>query len=191
MDIYNQHAYKHSIGWSTWHLQWCTKYRYKVFSSVTKRELCKIFLQEIAARNNFTIIDCEVDIDHVHVLASLPLTMTPSTAVHRLKGLTAYLLFRELPELRKFYPRGHLWSPGKFMASVGYITLEKAKNYLEAHHAKALSNRNPRSAAKRRSCPAGQGFSPRRMSIRLSSLRLSFLLVKYFIFELTTKSLFS
>ncbi|TAL58391.1 MAG: response regulator transcription factor, partial [Nanoarchaeota archaeon] len=28
------------------------------------------------------------------------------------------------------------WSPGKFVASIGHITLEKAKQYLEAHHAK-------------------------------------------------------
>ena len=36
----------------------------------------------------------------------------------------------------KYYKKKHLWSPGKFMGSVGHITLEKAKQYLEAHHAK-------------------------------------------------------
>ncbi|MBU0457653.1 MAG: hypothetical protein KKD75_05905, partial [Nanoarchaeota archaeon] len=56
---------------------------------------------------------------------------------------------------RKLYPRGHLWSPGKFAASIGHITLEKAKAYLEAHHAKdfAFLTGNPR--------PLGRG----RMSI--------------------------
>ena len=74
----------------------------------------------------------------MHVLASLPLTMTPVSAIHRLKGYTARCLFLELPKLRKLYKKGHLWSTGKFMGSVGHITLEKAKQYLEAHHAKAI-----------------------------------------------------
>lgn len=138
MNVYRQNAHNRSVGWSTWHLQWCTKYRYKVFSSEKRRTLCKIFLQEASRRFTIVILDCEVDTNHVHVLASLPLTMTPTDAMNKLKGFTAKCLFIELPELRKFYKKGHLWSPGKFIGSVGHITLDKAKRYLEVHHAKAL-----------------------------------------------------
>ena len=136
MNVYKQHAQKRSVGWSTWHLQWCTKYRYKIFSSPERRNLCKIFLHEAAKRHNFAILDCEVDVDHIHVLASLPLTMTPVDAMHKLKGFTARCLFIELPILDGLYKKRHLWSPGKFMGSVGHITLETAKKYIETHHAK-------------------------------------------------------
>ena len=136
MNIYKQHAYNRSVGWSTWHLQWCTKYRYKIFSSPERRNLCKIFLHEAAKRHNFAILDSEVDVDHIHVLASLPLTMTPSDAMQKLKGFTARCLFIEMPLLEGLYKKRHLWSPGKFMGSVGHITLETAKKYIEAHHAK-------------------------------------------------------
>ncbi len=143
MDIYRKNAYKHSVGWSTWHLEWCTKYRYKIFCSEERRNLCKIFLQESAKRYNFTIFDCEVDVDHVHILVSLPLTMTPLDALQKIKGYTAKCIFIELPILRKLYKRGHLWSPGKFVGSVGHITLEKAKKYLETHHAKNTLSESP------------------------------------------------
>ena len=162
--MYRQHAYKRSIGWSTWHLEWCTKYRYKIFSSEKRRNLCKIFLHESAKRYNFTILDCEVDIDHVHVLASLPLTMTPIDALHRMKGYTARCLFIELPILRKLYKRGHLWSPGKFVGSVGHITLDKAKNYLEVHHAKATLRESP-PWSEAEGASEARAFRPGRMSI--------------------------
>ena len=172
MDVYKKHAYNRSVGWSMWHLQWCTKYRYKIFSSEQKRDLCKIFLHEGAKRYNFTIEDCEVDVDHVHVLASLPLTMTPLETLHKLKGYTARCLFIELPLLRKLYKRGHLWSPGKFVRSVGHITLDKAKNYLEAHQAKATLYWNPIPKAKRRG-ERSEAFRHGRMSISYQQFLLS------------------
>jgi len=49
------------------------------------------------------------------------------------------VLFQLVPNFRKRYRKGHLWSQGKFVASVGHITLERAKQYLEDHHAKALT----------------------------------------------------
>jgi putative transposase len=100
------------------------------------KNLCIILLYESAKRHGFTIFDCEVDLDHVHVVASLPLGMTPLQAVHKMKGYTSKCLFDLNPELRKDYKKKHLWSPGKFVGSVGHITLEKAKEYLRAHHAK-------------------------------------------------------
>jgi putative transposase len=165
MSLYRQHTYSHSVGWSTWHLQWCTKYRYKIFGSKETRELCKVFLHESARKHRFTILDCEVDVDHVHVVASLPLTMTPITAVNYLKGMSAKGLFVELPHLRSIFKKGHLWSPGKFVGSVGHITLDKAKAYLEAHHAKSHVREEspPRSEAE--GSPEGRAFRPGWMSI--------------------------
>ena len=98
-----------------------------------------VLLHEAAKRHGFDVVDCEVDVDHVHALVFLPLTMTPCQAVHKLKGLTSKGLFILMPHLQRLYPKGHLWSPGKFVGSVGHITMEKAKAYLQAHHAKSFS----------------------------------------------------
>jgi len=62
--------------------------------------------------------------------------MTPVEALHLLKGYTSRCLFISIDHLKRLYPKKHLWSPGKFIGSVGHITLEKAKQYIETHHAK-------------------------------------------------------
>ena len=138
MSIYNQNRHAHSVGWNTWHFQWCTKYRYNVFKSLRLKNICVVAIEEAAKRAKIEIIDLEIDIDHVHVIANLPMTMNPTKALQLLKGFSARVVFKLVPNLRKRYPRGHLWSPGKFAASIGHITLEKAKAYLGAHHAKVL-----------------------------------------------------
>jgi putative transposase len=139
--------------------------------------LCKIAIMETAKRHDIEILDEEVDINHVHVIASLPLTMTPARAVQLLKGCSARLLFKEVQHLQSIYPRGHLWSPGKFMASVGHITIDKAKAYLEAHHAKATCGipapERSEGVARRQSFRTGRTsiFARQRRAYRLECFR--------------------
>lgn len=148
MSIYQDHAYKHGIGWSTWHFQWVTKYRYWVFSNVRLQKLCEIFLQESARRYKFEIEELEVAADHVHVIAKLCPRMSPAQAVQLMKGYSARMLFKtEEPLLKNFYWRNSkkrsLWGDGKFMASVGHITLEMAKEYVQNHETHDAQHRNP------------------------------------------------
>ena len=110
----------------------------KVPAEQTPKAFCELVIEEAAKRAKIDVIDLEVDVDHVHVIANLPMTMNPTKALQMLKGFSARVVFKLVPNLKKLYIRGHLWSPGKFAASVGHITLEKAKIYLETHHAKAL-----------------------------------------------------
>ena len=135
-NIYQQNTHAHSVGWNTWHFEWCTKYRYKIFRQNYIKNLCLIAITEAAKKYHIEILEIEVDINHVHVVTSIPMTMSPVKALNLIKGFSAYLLFKLVPNLRKRYKKGSLWSPGKFAASVGHITLENAKKYLEDHHAK-------------------------------------------------------
>src|SRR3989344_8664609 len=139
MNIYQQNTHAHSVAWSTWHFEWCTKYRYKIFRKDYLKNLCLISIQEAAKKNNMNILEMEVDVDHVHMVVSIPLTMAPSKALNLIKGFSAYFLFKLVPNLRKRYKKGHLWSKGKFMARAGHITLENAKKYLEEHHTKSMN----------------------------------------------------
>src|SRR3989338_9258392 len=138
MSIYKDNTHAHSVGWNTWHFEWCTKYRYKIFKQEKFKNICIVAIQEAAKRHRIGVIDMEVDVNHVHVIVALPMTMSPTKALQLLKGFSSWLVFRLVPKLRHRYPKGHLWSPGKFAASVGHITLENAKKYLDDHHAKAL-----------------------------------------------------
>ena len=72
-----------------------------------------------------------VGTNHVHVFASLPFDMSPSEAEGKLKGRSAYLIFRSIPNFRLRYPRGHFWSPGKFIRSISNVTSGAIKGYIE------------------------------------------------------------
>ncbi len=134
--------HQHANGRSTWHFEWCTKYRYKVFSSENNKNLCTIALKEAAKKAQVDLLELEVQPEHVHMIAELPLTKTPIDAIRDLKSLSARIIFALVPKLGFRYPKRKLWSKGKFAMSVGNITLEKAKEYVknqETHHAKVFA----------------------------------------------------
>src|SRR3989344_6219428 len=141
MTYSDNFTHQHALGKSTWHIEWCTKYRYKVFKSEYHKNLCVIALEEAAKKANVVLLEREVEPEHIHLIAELPLTVAPTNAIGILKSVSAKIIFALRPKLRLRYPQGHLWCPGKFAISVGNITLEKAKEYVrnqKAHHAKTL-----------------------------------------------------
>src|SRR3990167_6741648 len=127
----------HHVGISMWHLQWCTKYRYKMFGREKLRIFCETVIKECGLRNKIEIIALNVQPDHVHLVVSLPRGMNDGKALQLLKGFSSFLLFRLVPDFRKRYPKGALWSQGYFSATVGFSDLEKTISYVnnqDTHH---------------------------------------------------------
>ena len=89
------------------------------------RETCEAF--------EIRIVKGVVSKDHMHILASCPLTMAPSEIMRRIKGRTSSKLFEEFPHLKKKYWGRHFWARGYFCATVGQMTEEMIKQYLEHH----------------------------------------------------------
>ena len=71
--------------------------------------------------------------DHVHILASCPPTMAPSEIMRRIKGRTSSKLFEEYPHVKKRYWGRNFWARGYFCATVGQMTEDIIKLYLEHH----------------------------------------------------------
>jgi len=129
----------HFVGISMWHFEWCPKYRYKMFGKFEYKNLVAGCIRRAASENKIKVMELEVMPDHIHVVVGLPGTMSPSKAMQLLKGRSAFLFFRMHPKARLRYPRGHLWSRGKFWASVGFVQVEEVRDYVrnqEAHHGK-------------------------------------------------------
>lgn len=151
MTVYQDNAYRHGVGWSIWHLEWVTKYRHKVFKDEELQKLCEIAFTEAAKRYRFRLDEYEVQPEHVHLIVHLRPSVSPAKVVGLIKGYSSRLLFLLAEsKLRRWYwlPKGKrsLWGDGKFIASVGHITLAKAKEYVEnqkAHHAKHSSESPP------------------------------------------------
>jgi putative transposase len=102
-----------------------------MFKKLENKNLCEQILKEVAERHKINITELSVMPDHIHMVASIPPTMSISKAFHLLKGASAHALFKEKPNFRKRYPKTHLWSPGKFYRIVGDADLETVINYVK------------------------------------------------------------
>jgi len=91
------------------------------------RELIK---QGCEARN-MVIVQGSVGSDHVHLLLSCPPSLAPSKILQYLKGRSSRLLQEHFPELKKKYWGQHLWGRGYFCATVGSVTEETIRRYIE------------------------------------------------------------
>ena len=132
----------HAVGVSMWHFEWCTKYRYKMFGKEDQRNLIAGCIRRAASMHEIKIIELNVQPDHVHCVVAIKLSISPTYALQILKGGSARLFFQFNERARLRYPKGHLWSPGKFAASLGFIQLETAKNYVrsqDVHHSGSLA----------------------------------------------------
>ena len=132
----------HYVGISIWHFEWCTKYRYKMFQKEEYRALLEACVRRAASSHGIKFDELSVQPEHVHSVARIPGTMSPSKALHLLKGISSKLFFEKHPKARLRYPRGHLWSRGKFYASVGFVQIHTVREYVrnqDVHH--SLGNR--------------------------------------------------
>jgi len=127
----------HHVGISMWHFEWCTKYRYKMFAKPKYKNLVIGCIRRAATEHKIKILELEVMLEHLHLVIGLPGTISPSKAMQLLKGRSSFLFFRMHPKARLRYPKGHLWSRGKFWASIGFIQVGQARAYVRnqlEHH---------------------------------------------------------
>jgi putative transposase len=77
----------------------------------------------------------EIMTDHVHLLLDVNPRNTGGIfrIVNNIKGYTSHELRQEFPELKSRLPT--LWTESKFISSVGSVTLEVVKKYIEEQKA--------------------------------------------------------
>jgi len=121
----------HSVGLNQFHLEWCTKYRYECMRKTEIRKIVEECILQAAREYRIVLHTLAVGIDHIHAFASIPFDMSPSEAEGKVKGRSAYLIFRAIPNFRLRYPKGHFWSPGKFIRSISNVTSGAIKGYIE------------------------------------------------------------
>lgn len=112
------------------HIVWITKYRKKVLKGDVSHRVREL-IREICKANEVEIIKGHVSVDHIHLLVSYPPSLSISKLVQYLKGKTSRRLLQDYTELRKMFWGQHLWARGYFAASVGTVTDEVVKEYIE------------------------------------------------------------
>ena len=129
--------YEHSVGIMIMHLEWKPKYAYKMFRKLEQKNLCEACIRRAASLHNIKIIVISVMPEHIHVEVQVSMCMSASKVLQILKGLSAKLFFEKNPKARLRYPKGHLWSRGKFASSIGLVQEEIVRSYIEnqeSHH---------------------------------------------------------
>ena len=110
----------HCVYQCDYHIVICTKYRRSVFNEGIFAYF-DIKLAEITEHYP-TIVFKKVNHDknHIHLLVSIPPTMTVGNVVGTIKQNTTRELKKRFPFLREVYWRGNgIWSDGYFVSTVG------------------------------------------------------------------------
>ena len=120
----------HTVHDIKYHIVWITKYRYEILTKRIAERLRELLIQGCESRG-ITIVEGSVGREHVHMLISCPTHIAPAKIVQYLKGRSSRLIPEEFPELKKRYWGQHLWARGYFCATVGAVTQEMIREYIE------------------------------------------------------------
>lgn len=127
------HTSAHLVYSCQYHVIFCPKYRRKVLTGEIEKRLSEIFA-EVAQTYQFEIIEQEIMPDHVHLIVDVNPRFGIMEAVTKLKGISSRTLRKEFSSLRTRLPS--LWTRSAFISSVGAVTLEVVKRYIEEQKGK-------------------------------------------------------
>ena len=131
-----------SVGESNLHLQLTPAYRRDVFGDKNVWSLAKIYIEEKLKKMNILLLAADGGPDHAHFFLANWKNYSIPYIVNQVKGFSSYMmrkhhwnLFRDKLWGKKF------WSEGYFYRTVGAVTKESTKFYIEKSqkkHWKAL-----------------------------------------------------
>ena len=116
-----------------YHLILVCKYRLKLMSASNISSDIKKLSEQIAKKHNVDIWYLESDKDHIHYMIETEPTMSISKIVNLMKSYTTYHIWERYPSyLRKHFWKEHtFWTDGYFACSVGNVSEEMLRKYIE------------------------------------------------------------
>jgi len=111
-----------------YHVIFCPKYRRSVLTDNIANRF-KELVTEKQEVYKYQVLEMEVMPDHVHMILDVNPKIGIYTVVSKIKGYTSKTLRQEFPELKSKLPT--LWTHSRFISSVGNVSLEVVKKYIE------------------------------------------------------------
>ena len=113
------------------HLVFVTKYRKKVFTKKSLKDLEDIFLST-CQKMGVELVELDGEKDHVHLLLNYPPKLSISKIVNALKGASSRRIRKGGHEkIQRALWGKQLWSPSYFAGSCGGASLAKIQEYIE------------------------------------------------------------
>ena len=110
----------HSTYDLKYHIIWCTKYRYRVIIGEVAQRVREL-IREVCTANYVDIITGSLSPDYVHMLVSVPPSISVSKLVQYMKGKSSRKVMMEFVHLKKRYWGQHMWAKSYFAVTVGNL----------------------------------------------------------------------
>ena len=111
-----------SLSHSKWrcqyHIVFAPKYRRKAIYGKIKVDIGKI-LRKLCEQRKVEIIEAEACPDHIHMLVSIPPSMSVAQFMGYLKGKSSLMIFDRHANLKYKYGSRHFWCRGYYVDTVG------------------------------------------------------------------------
>ncbi len=129
MTVYRRMS--HCVFYCDYHLVWPTKYRRSIFNPGVQAYLKDSLKALPEHRPDIIIKEVNTDQDHIHLLVSIPPTVSVGSVIRLVKSNTARDLNKQFPHLRKIYwGTQSLWSAGYFVSTVG-VNEQLIRRYIQ------------------------------------------------------------
>lgn len=88
-------------------------------------------IREVCLANYIDIISGSMSPDHIHLLVSVPLSISLSKVMQYVKGKSSRKVLMEFDHLHKKYWGQHIWARGYFAVTVGNVNEKEIQEYIE------------------------------------------------------------
>lgn len=116
-----------------YHLIFVCKYRKQLLSNKYIADDIKLLSQKICTKHKVIIKYVETDKDHIHYMIETRPNINLSNLVKTMKSYTTYNLWKTYSKLlrKHFWKEKTFWTDGYFICSVGNVSEETLKKYIE------------------------------------------------------------
>ena len=118
----------HALWQCKYHLVWRMQYRFRILSSQVARAVQDI-TKQLCEWKRIEILATNIQVDHFHLVVSLPPKYFVSVLVRFLKGKSAVKIFHWHLEPKRRYRDRHFWAKG-YCVSTGGLEKEQIRKYV-------------------------------------------------------------
>ena len=119
----------HAVWECKYHVVWCPKYRFQILKGELGRSLRDI-IRQLCEWRKIDILEGNIQIDHIHLVLSIPPKYSISEAIGFLKGKSAIRIHRDYSRTRGSLFGHSFWSRGYCVSTVGFDE-ESIRRYIE------------------------------------------------------------
>ena len=117
-----------------YHIIWVPEYRFRILEGQISYDVTE-YIRAFSDQQGCEIVELNVQIDHVHLLAMVPPKLSISDYVGKIKGRTAIRILNKHRGLKKKpYWGNHFWAKGYCVDTVG-LDADKIRKYVKYQEA--------------------------------------------------------